>query len=461
MNSCEKIGASFRDPSGFVFKREGVLFRQVNFSYKEDYGLLMGSGLYRELTDTGLLIPHKEREGGLAYSQDACKILEPEPVEFISYPYEWCFSQIRDAALALLKIQAIALNYGMSLKDFSLYNIQFKKCKPVLIDTLSFERYKEGTPWVAYRQFCQHFLATLGLMSYSDSRLNQLLRVYMDGIPLDLAVSLLPFRSRLNPGLFIHLHLHSAAMSGGCVKDGKKDERQGRFFSKFKFSALINSLESAIRGLRPCDKKTQWSAYYEGDNHSQAYFQHKSEAVESYLDKLHPVSTCWDLGANNGRFSRICAKKGISTVSFDNDLAAVEKNYCECAETSGNILPLYMDLTNPSGSIGWNNAERLSLAERGPAGLVLALAFIHHLAISNNLPFEDIAHFFSKICKFLIIEFVSKEDIKAKEMLKFREDIFNNYNQEHFEGIFGKYFAIEERILLEDSVRTLYLMQKK
>lgn len=190
--SSRSLPGSFRDPSGFVFWRDGVIYRQVNAIYKEDYDHLMSSGLYKALVDAGLLIPHEEVGAEPAVSDGAYKIIRPELVTFVSYPYEWSFSQLKDAALTTLRVQHESMDFGMTLKDCSAYNVQFKDGKPVFIDTLSFERYREGTPWAPYRQFCQHFLAPLALMSHRDVRLSQLLRIHVDGVPLDLASSLLP-----------------------------------------------------------------------------------------------------------------------------------------------------------------------------------------------------------------------------------------------------------------------------
>ena len=216
--------ASFRDPSGFLFSREGVLYRQVNQVYAADFTRLMDSGLYDKLIKAGLLIPHVESDLKPAQPELAFKVIRPERVPFISYPYEWSFGQLKDAALATLSIQKRALKLGMSLKDASAYNIQFYNGKPVLIDTLSFETYQEGEPWVAYRQFCQHFLAPLALMAYRDVRLSQLLRVYIDGIPLDLASELLPGRTRWNLGLATHIHLHASAQKryAECRRGGAR-----------------------------------------------------------------------------------------------------------------------------------------------------------------------------------------------------------------------------------------------
>jgi hypothetical protein len=212
MPKAEQHTASFRDPSGFLFSQGGILYRQINRSYADDYSRLMESGLYERLVKAGLLIPHVELDRAErsderseersrsavehSLNAEAFKIIQPERVPFISYPYEWSFSQLKDAALTTLSIHKRALKYNMALKDASAYNIQFVRGKPTLIDTLSFEKYKEGQPWVAYRQFCQQFLAPLALMAYRDVRLSQLLRVHIDGIPLDLASRLLPARTR-------------------------------------------------------------------------------------------------------------------------------------------------------------------------------------------------------------------------------------------------------------------------
>ena len=203
------LPGSFRDPSGFLFRRGGTLYRQVNRVYREDYDLLLSSGLYDELAEAGLLVRHVTADIEPFIPDRSYLVIKPEEVGFISYPYEWCFSQLRDAALATLEIQKKAIDRGMSLKDASAYNIQFVRGRPTLIDTLSFEKYPEGRPWVAYSQFCRHFLAPLYLMSRKDVRLSSLLRVNIDGIPLDLASGLLPFRTRFRLPALLHIHLHA------------------------------------------------------------------------------------------------------------------------------------------------------------------------------------------------------------------------------------------------------------
>ena len=458
IKSSSIIPGSFRDPSGFLFYREGAVYRQVNISYKENYDYFMDSGLYESLTNSSLLISHEESHVKAAQPNNVYKIIKPELIPFISYPYEWSFSQLKEAALITLQIQKKSLEFGMTLKDGSAYNIQFRNGAPIFIDTLSFEKYQEGQSWVAYRQFCQHFLAPLALMANCDIRLGQLLRLDVDGVPLDLASSLLPFRTWLKFSLLSHIHLHAKSQKHFANKTVNKN---GRKMSRLSFLGLIDSLKAAIKQLKWIPKGTEWAEYYKDNNYSQEALEHKKEIVEAFLEKVNPLRV-WDLGANTGYFSRISSGKGIQTISFDFDAAAVEKNYRSCCEEGETkILPLLLDLSNPSPGVGWENQERMSLLERGPVDAVLALALVHHLGISKNLPLNRIAEFFADICNTLIIEFVPKSDSQAQRLLATREDIFPNYTQAAFEAEFDQYFFMPNSVRIKDSKRTLYLMQRR
>jgi ribosomal protein L11 methylase PrmA len=454
------FNASFRDPSGFVFRRDGNLFRQINQSYRTDYDRLMNSGLYQRLVDDRALIAHAEAEIGLPDPEAAYKAIRPQPVPFISYPYEWCFGQLKDAALLTLTIQRRALEYGMALKDASAYNVQFKEGRPVFIDTLSFEEYREGEPWVAYRQFCQHFLAPLALMSLTDVRLNQLTRANIDGIPLDLAARLLPFRSRFRPALAIHLILHARFSTAYAFTD-QEVRKVNRRFGRRSLLALLDSLESAILGLRWQPQGTPWSEYYLDNSYTEAAQARKEHLVEAYLERINP-SMAWDLGANTGRFSRLAAARKATTVAFDLDPGCVELNYREVSHRGEtHVLPLLLDVANPSPSLGWRNRERDSLLERGPADTVLALALVHHLAIANNLPLIEIAEFLNQIGRSVIIEFVPKGDSQVRRLLRGRKDVFPDYHQAEFERCFQRYFEIESSESLPDSQRIVYLMRTR
>ncbi len=450
------LAGSFRDPSGFIFERDGVLYRQVNHFYSDDYDLLVQSGLYDSLVGEGLLIPHEEVSAPAAQPQTACRVIAPERLPFVSYPYEWCFSQLKDAALATLAIQKKAFEAGMWLKDSSAYNIQFAGGRPVLIDTLSFEKYREGQPWVAYRQFCQHFLAPLALMALRDVRLGQLMRVYIDGVPLDLASRLLPLKSRLRPSLLTHICLHARLQRRWADRsDQAAVSREGNI-SRRGFAGMVDSLEAAVRRLCWKPKGTEWATYYEDTNYTPAAFAHKQRIVGELIEAARP-QTVWDLGANTGVFSRLAAGRARIVVSFDVDPAAVEKNYLECAGSQKAVLPLLADLTNPSPPLGWNLCERTSLIERGPADTVIALALVHHLAISNNVPLDMIMDFFEQICDTLIVEFAPKEDSQVQRLLATREDVFPDYTREGFEGALRSRFKISRCEELSESRRIIYL----
>lgn len=454
--------ASFRDPNGFVFRGgDGQLYRQVNHPAEADYRLLMDSGLYKELVSAGLLIEHDEAPLDQRLTDAASRVLRPRPVEFISYPYEWSFSQLQDAARLTLDIQRRALARGLVLKDASAYNVQFEGSQPVFIDTLSFEKYEEGSPWVAYGQFCRHFLAPLALMANTDVRLNRLLALYLDGVPLDLAARLLPWRSRFRPGLLMHLHLHAGSLKKHADTSGPESAtaaRQPRL-SKFGLQGLLDSLVRMVDKLSWTPAGTEWADYTTSHGYTATAYHHKHELVKGYLERVRPA-TVWDLGANVGEFSRLARDAGARTIAFDIDPACVEMNFRRCRqEKDRRLLPLCMDLTNPSPGLGWAHRERASLQERGPADLVMALALVHHLAIGNNLPFGHIADYFHRLGRYLIIELVPKDDPQVRRLLRSRRDIFTDYGAESFEAAFGRFFQRLDRQPIRDSGRVLYLWE--
>lgn len=454
-----QLGSSFRDRDGFVFVENEEIFRQINLSYKDNYEHLVASGLLQDLFASKMLIKHDEVLQNQAQKESCYKIIKPTKISHISYPYEWSFGQLKDAALLTLKLQKQALKHNMSLKDASAYNVQFHKGKPIFIDSLSFEKYQENLPWVAYRQFCQHFLAPLLLMKHSNINLSSLLKIYIDGVPLGLANSILPLRAKFSLSTFLHIVVHSKMQKQFEKADFNYSQKSS--FSKAKQLDIIENLEESVAKISLAKVDTEWGEYYTFTNYSDVAFDNKRNIIEQFLDTVKP-QTLWDLGANNGLFSRLASNRGVNTVAFDIDPIAVEKNY-SAIKVSGeeNILPSLLDLTNPSPAIGWANQERMSLCQRGPVDIVMALALIHHISISNNVPFNKVASYFADFAKNIIIEFVPKSDSQVKKLLASRTDIFDDYNQENFEKQFSLYFNITSKIKVEGSERTLYLMQRK
>ena len=459
--AINKNPASFRDPDSTVYQDGNQVFRCISNSYKNDYDYFLSCGLKDTLICKKMLIEHQEIEVQNKYFDDAYKILSAKKIPFISYPYEWSFSQLKDAALLTLDIQTKALNKDMSLKDASAFNVQFMEGKPIFIDTASFEKYEEGSPWVAYKQFCQHFLAPLALVALVDTRLGFYSKINLDGIPLELASKLLPITSYFKYGLLAHIHLHAKFQLRYSDSNHQLDtNRKRQAISKSNLLALIESLKNTVISLNWHSKGTEWGNYYNETNYDEVAMNHKMEMVNEYLSQIKP-NTVWDFGANNGKFSKLAEALGAGTVSYDIDPLAVEYNYLQIkSELTAAVkrLPLIMDLVNPSASLGWSLNERMSLTDRGPVDCVMALALIHHLAISNNVPLQELADFFSKVSNSLIIEFVPKSDSQVKRLLKSRVDIFNQYTEIDFENIFKSKFKIIKKMQIKESTRTIYLM---
>lgn len=459
--NARRSGASFRDPAGFLYMADGVLYRQVNPSYLPHYELLMSSGLYDRLVAKGWLVRHEAVPGDPAAG--AARILRPDRIPYVSYPYEWCFSQLKDAALLTLDIAILSLAHGVTLKDASAFNVQFVGSQPVFIDTLSFERYRDGVPWVAYRQFCQHFVGPLALMSHVDTRMGHLLRAYIDGIPLDLASHLLPLVTRLRPGLLLHIHGHARSQRRHADAGRARSPIRTRPLPRNRLIALLENLRGTVLRCELRHVATEWSEYYDDTSYSRAAISAKEAAVQQMVAAVgKPDDIVHDFGANTGRFSRLLATEGRYVVSHDIDPMAVERNYTyNRSKGVTGVLPLLLDVTNPSPAIGWALNERTSALERVSRGTVVALALVHHLAISNNVPLPHLAEFFAAVANALIIEFVPKEDPQVQRLLATREDIFPEYTREGFVRAFAAYFDVHSVQELKDTPRTVFAMRRR
>ena len=450
------LSSSYRDPSGFMFEVKGVLYRQINNSFKIHLDHFIESGCYAHLTKGKLLIPHEELSENITGSKDCYKTIRPERIAFISYPYEWSFDMLKDAALLTLQVAKECLSFEVILKDATPYNVQWHEGKPIFIDTLSFEKYNAAEPWIAYRQFCESFLSPLLLMSYSNQPLQSMLLAYPDGIPIQVTKSLLPWKSKLSLHTYLHIHLHAKY----AMRHRGKQEKNAAF-SKRKMENLISSLQTLIAGLKWKGQTTTWENYYEEATKRNDYVDEKKKIIQSWLNEIPLLSTIADAGANEGEFSLLASSFGKNIIAADFDHAAINKMYNKLKiDGITNILPLLIDLANPSPATGLNNAERNSFTERMNADLCLALALIHHLAIGKNIPFGSIAAYFAKISEYLLIEFIPKEDEKVQFMLTQKKDIYNSYNETVFTKSFEEYFSILKTKQISNSGRILYLMKK-
>ena len=447
--------ASYRDTSGFVFKHNGQVYRYVHPNYQMHYAQLMQSGLYDELVKKGSLIAHEEITETDKFNFTDGKVVLPEQLPFISYPYEWSFDMWKDAALLTLQIATTSLKKGMILKDATPFNIQFYKGKPIFIDTLSFENYEEGKPWIAYRQFSECFLAPLLLMHYCHPDTGKLFAVYPNGIPMDILVNLLPKRSKWNMNTFLHVHLQAKFSGKQKQKTGSENN-----FSKQKLGLLIKGLESFVQKLSPKKIKTAWDDYYTDTILGDDYLAAKTTLVKSFSNFID-FKTVIDLGANDGHFSLLFGDDK-NVIATDADSNCINELYLKIKkEGIPNILPLVNNLTTPSPAIGWANTERESITARLKADLVLALALVHHLAIANNVPLALIAEWLQPMGDNLIIEFVPKTDEKVKLLLQNRKDIFDDYSLENFRSIFAQKYTIVKEEKAGNTNRILFLMTRK
>ena len=454
-NQKSKIYSSFRDPSGYVYTEKDSIFRKVFPCYYSQYNHLMSSGLFDELISNNMIVNHTEVK-----NDDKEILLLVEKIPFISYPYEWSFDEYKDAALLTLNILKTSLKYNMILKDASAYNIQIKDGEPIFIDTLSFDFYEDNKAWGAYGQFCRHFMAPLLLMSYVDIRSNLLMSNFIDGIPLDFANNMLKNRGGLVSKMHIKWHSKSVSKHNN---DASNKKAQNKITKK----SLENMIDMMIRQIEKLSLKkefTEWDNYYDNTNYDDVSQQDKVNLTEKYINeiKLKKEDVVFDVGSNDGKYSKILTKNGNLVVSFDIDHNCVNRNYLINKDNKvSNILPLIIDFTNPSASIGFANLERDSFTKRGNAKCVMALAVIHHICISNNITFDMLASWLSKLGEYLIIEFVPKSDSKVQKLLSTRKDIFDKYNIEEFEKTFSNYYKIIEKNKIKNSERVLFLLKRR
>jgi hypothetical protein len=378
----------------------------------------------------------------------AWKAYEQEEVPFITYPTEWSFDMYKDAALCTLKCQEIALSNGMELQDASAYNIQFIDGKPKMIDITSFVNH-EGTAWRAYRQFCEHFLAPIALMSKKDVRLSQLMGTYIDGIPLDLASSLIPKSTFGSMGLGIHIHAHAKMKRSGKAKQAPKVGMRETL-------GILDNLKGTIKGLKS-NQETEWDDYYNETNYTdKAKASKESLAMEWLRGTQHERIV--DIGANDGKFSKMGVTQ-CNVIATDIDTNAINDLY----KSGANVTPLVLNFTNPTASIGWANTERKSFIERlGGDNSIIALALTHHLRITYGIPFDKQFSLFSCIGKNLLIEYIPRDDSQVEFMMGGRDyRHYDDFNRGSFEHAADEYFSIKNCSPIEESGRYMYSMERQ
>jgi SAM-dependent methyltransferase len=457
---------SFRDREGRVFYREGRIYRALSARALADWQALEGTSFFETASRRGHIVPTRPAdlppEKLTQSTGNWVAVLEHKRLPFISYPYEWCFGMLRDAALLHLDLMLASLEEDLILKDSSAYNIQWLGAHPQHIDTPSFQRWRPGEAWVGYRQFCQLFLYPLMLTAYRQLPFQPWLRGSIDGITPEDCNNLLTGRDRLRGGVFTHVYLQSKLLAAASKPSSSlRQELKAAGLGKQIITRNVRSLRKLITRLQWKRSSSEWSSYADKHSYSEEDEKIKRDFVERAV-ATRSWGLVWDLGCNTGAYSRIAAENSSFVVAMDGDSLAVERLYRELKiEGNRKILPLVVNLADPSPNLGWDGKERRSLAARADVDLTLCLALVHHMVISANVPLAEFIDWLARLRSHLVIEFVTRDDAMVQRLLLNKDDIYHDYNLANFEKEIGRRFttlALEE---LHNGTRVLYFLRPR
>jgi predicted RNA methylase len=463
--------ASFRDPSSTVFYAGDDVLRGLDPDAAADWAALQAAPFFAKAVETGRLVRTEAlddteaaavRPEGRAWPV----VLKHERVPFVSYPYEWSFSQLKDAALLHLDLLIASLDAGLTMKDGYAYNVQWHGSRPTFIDVPSFTK-SSGGPWVGYRQFCATFLYPLMLQAYRDVSFRPLLRGQVNGIePHQMRGLLMNPRDLLRGGVLKNVMLHSFA-EGKFKTDERGSREVGEDLQKAGFSteltkATAKALRKLVAGLKWESGDSHWQTYQATNTYSDEDRSTKEAFVDSALAGTD-AGMVWDLGANDGTYSRIAARHADTVLAVDSDEATVDALYRKArADKDTKILPLVMDLADPSPGIGWRNAERPGFYDRRKPDVVLLLAVLHHMAITSNIPLPQLVDWMHSLDARIVVEFVHTDDPMTKRLLSNKpEGLFPGYRVDEFERLLKEKFTVERQELLPSATRTLYLVSPR
>jgi hypothetical protein len=458
---------SFRDRTARVFLHKGGVFRALSTQALDDWQRVSREPYFQGLMAKKRIVATElltdAQLDALSLPIEASGVLRHERIPFITYPYEWSFSMLRDAALLHLEILTDAIKCGTILKDSSPYNVQFWGSRPVFIDLGSFVPHVNGEPWAGYRQFCSMMLFPLLLQSYRNIDIQPVLRVKLDGISPDEFLRPLGWRDMLRRGVFTHGWLQSVLerQTSGMQTDtigGLKSSG----FDRSLIETNLAKLTRLIRGLKWQPRGNHWSKY----RCEHPHVVRDNAAKETFVSRVcqqRRRGLVWDLGCNDGHFSRIAAAHAETVIAMDQDHGCVERLYCELsAQNCGNIVPLCIDLLNPSPALGWRGRERVRLERRGRPELVLCLGLIHHLVIAGNIPLPEVVDWLASLHADVVLEFPSKQDPMVQRLLRHKQDQYGDYSLEALEASLMQHgFEIKDQTRLPSGERTLLFATRK
>ena len=454
---------SFRDRTSRVFYRDGAVLRGLNAHAAQEWEVLNTKPFFQQFMTAGKLVQTEQVEPrDKQWDEQWTIVLKHRAIPFISYPYEWPFSMLQDAALLTLELQAAALRADMTLKDATPFNIQWSGSQPVFIDIPSFERLRPGEPWVGYRQFCQLFLYPLFLQAYKDLPFQPWLRGNLEGIEPAQCAQLMSFSDVLRPGILSHVILQAKAQSSYAQTDRnlKKDLRQAGFHTAL-IQANVGRLQKQVAKLTWKQTRSTWSGYTDALPYTDSEQAQKVDFVRRVTHSRHwPL--VWDLGCNTGAFSRIAAENADYVLAMDVDALVIERLYCDLKQAQARkILPLISNVADPAPNLGWRGLERKALVARGTPDLTLCLALLHHVVISAHIPLGEFISWLASLGTALVIEFVTRDDPMVQTLLRHKADHYADYDLEYFERCLADGFEIDQQETLEAGTRRLYYGRSK
>jgi SAM-dependent methyltransferase len=442
---------SFRDRSARVFTgRDGGVYRALTQAALADWEALSSTKLFRHFIENGGIVRTERAGDEAALLADVGApwqaVLRHARIPFISYPYEWSFSMLKDASLLQLDLLIAALDEKLILKDGTPYNVQWDGARPVFIDIGSIARVKQGEPWAGYRQFCRQCLYPLLLQAYKDVPFQPWLRGSLEGIPADACASVMSARDLLRPGVLAHVYLQAQAeaRAATATRNVKAELRQAGFNVDL-IKANARRLRSLVERLTWKRQQSVWSEYADQNTYAPQEAEQKIAFVRDVTTRRER-RLVWDLGSNTGRFARLAAEHAQYVVAVDADELSVERLYLGLkSDGVRNVLPLVGNLADPSPGLGWRGRERLPLPDRGRPDLVFSLALIHHVVLGANVPLEEFVDWLAALGAELVIEFVGRADPMVEALLRHKEDLFTDYDQDYFETRLTARFEIVRR----------------
>lgn len=459
-NELRKEESSYRDNYGSVYYFNNKVLRTINYPAEDNYKILKKENIFFDSIENNFIIDFKEvEENEIPESLKKYNILlECKKLPFISYPYEWTFDQLKDAALHHLNFQIFLLNKNCILRDSSAFNIQFVKGKPIFIDILSLKKYNEGEYWIGYKQFCENFLNPLLLGHFKSIQHNQFFRGSIEGLETINLNNLLSLKNKLSFNTFVHVVLQSKLLKKDIENPHKTRDKKKKLkkFQKKSYFFLLRQLKSWIEKLEFKKEKTIWESYDKTNTYNNKSLSEKENIIENFIKKFKP-NKLLDLGCNNGSFSKIALNNGaVHATGIDFDYNAISDAYNMTKKNNINFLPLLMSLSDPSPNQGWNQNERKGFAERFKSNALIALALEHHLIIGKNIPISDFIKWIVSLSEIGLLEFVPKNDQTVQDMLSTKEDIYNDYSEENFEKHLREHVKILYKHKLHNSNRVIY-----